>query len=521
MSGKDFLSRFSTAIPDKLALIEDPPAGHKGDRIRWTFRELNAEVNRLANVLLGLGVLPGNRVIWCGPNSSGVVRMVHASRKIGATAVPMNYRLTAEEASYVVDNSDATIAYIDAEYVDLFASIRDEIPKLRQVLVFGGEAGPGMLDADRLIAEADAGEPERKSGEAGETMIYTSGTTGRPKGAVRSGVGSVEQNKAFVEFFGYTHDDVYLTTGPIYHSAPGGFMVIAHSLGNTVVLQRKYDPEDWLRLIDEFRVTTSFAAPTPVRMACSLPSKIKERYDVSCMKRFLANAAPWSWALKEAYLDDFPEDSLFEIYGSTELGVNTILRPEDQRRKKGSCGRPAPLVELALFSEEGERIDEPHVEGELYASSPSLFSRYHKAEDKYEEDRRGDFHTVGDVAYFDDEGYFYICDRKKDMIISGGVNIYPAEVEAALEGHPDVLDVAVFGVPDEEWGESVHAEVVVRADGALSSDDLVAFARDHLAGFKVPRSVAFRDEIPRNGSGKILKKELRAPYWAGRDRGVA
>jgi acyl-CoA synthetase (AMP-forming)/AMP-acid ligase II len=521
-SPPDILTSHAAAQPDKLALIEDPPPGGRGNSVRWSYRELEAEANRLANVLLSLGVEPGDKIIWCGPNSSGVVRMIHAARKVGASAVPLNYRLTEEESAYVVDNSDSVLAYIDGDYVDLFAQIRGDCPKLREILVFDGTPAAGMHDVDHLIAEASADSPSVESAAAtAGTIIYTSGTTGKPKGAMRRGGGDPEAAAALVSFFGYSQDDIYLTTGPVYHSGPGGFMGIAYSLGQTVVLQRKYDAEDWLRLIDEFKVTSSFAAPTPVRMACNLPPDTKAKYDLTSKRRFVANAAPWSWALKEAYLADFSEDSLFEVYGSTELGVNTILRPEDQRRKRGSCGKPAPHVEVALFDDAGIEVTAPHTEGELFARSKNVFSTYYKAEDKYEEDRRGDYHTVGDMAYCDEEGFYYICDRKRDMIISGGMNIYPAEVEAALEQNKDILDVAVFGIPNEEWGESVHAVVVRQGDDPPSAQQIMDDVRDHLAGYKVPRSISFLGEIPRNGSGKILKKELRAPFWADHDRGVA
>jgi fatty-acyl-CoA synthase/long-chain acyl-CoA synthetase len=251
---------------------------------------------------------------------------------------------------------------------------------------------------------------------------------------------------------------------------------------------------------------------------CSLPAEVKARYDRSSMKRMLANAAPWSFALKQAYLADFPADSLWEIYGSTELGVDCVLEPKDQLRKPGSCGKPAPGIEIILLDETGNEVTGtgPEHPGELYVRSTAVFSEYYKQPDSYEAGRHGDFHTVGDIAYRDDEGYLYICDRKNDMIISGGMNIYPAEIEAALEQHPGVFDVAVFGIPSQEWGEQVHA-AVVRAPGAeLAESDVVAFAREHLAGYKTPRSVSFVDELPRTGSGKLLKRQLRAPYWAGR-----
>jgi fatty-acyl-CoA synthase/long-chain acyl-CoA synthetase len=231
----------------------------------------------------------------------------------------------------------------------------------------------------------------------------------------------------------------------------------------------------------------------------------------------IANAAPWSFALKEQYLADFPQDSLWEVYGSTELGVDCVLEPKDQRRKPGSCGRPAPGVQIRLLDETGAEVTGtgPSHPGELYVRSPAVFDEYYKQQASYESARRGDYHTVGDIAYRDDEGYIYICDRRNDMIISGGMNVYPAEIEAVLEQHPAVYEAAVFGIPSDEWGEAVHAAVVLRPGAVLSAGDVIAFSKDHLAGYKTPRSVSFIDDLPRTGSGKVLKRLLRAPYWAG------
>jgi fatty-acyl-CoA synthase/long-chain acyl-CoA synthetase len=514
----DILTLHAQAQGSKPAVVDDRP---DGTRIEWSFAELEAQALRLANLLLELGVARGDRVVWCGQNSPGIVRVMHAARKIGAVAVPLNYRLSPEEASYVVDNSDAEVAYIDAEYAALFEEIRGGVPKLREILVFDGAPGARMIDADARIAAAAEQEPHvADSEEAAGTMIYTSGTTGKPKGAVRQGAGNPEQGRKLLELIGYVPDDVYLTTGPLYHSGPGGFMSIAHSMGHSVVLQRKFDPEDWLRLVEKYRVTSTFSAPTPIRMICNLDDAMHARFDTDSLRVMIANAAPWSFALKKAYLERFPEESLFEVYGSTELGVNTVLLPADQLRKPGSCGKPVPGVEIVLLDDDGHEVTEPNVPGEIFIRSQSVFSTYHKAEDKYEEDRRGDLHTVGDVAYVDDEGFFYICDRKKDMIISGGMNIYPAEIEDALEHHPDILDVAVFGVPSEDWGESVHAEVVRNPGTDLGEADVIAFAREHLASYKIPRSIGFREEIPRTGSGKILKRVLREPYWKDHRSGV-
>jgi fatty-acyl-CoA synthase/long-chain acyl-CoA synthetase len=284
------------------------------------------------------------------------------------------------------------------------------------------------------------------------------------------------------------------------------------------VLQRKFDPEDWLRLLSTYKATSTFSAPTPIRMICNLPPEVKAKYDTSSMRVMIANAAPWSFALKQLYVAAFPPESLFEVYGSTELGVNTILRPEDQLRKPGSCGKEAPMVEVRLYDDDGNVVTGtgPDATGELFVRSPAVFADYYKQHDKFEEDQRDGFQTVGDIAYRDDEGFIYICDRKKDMIISGGMNIYPAEIEAALENHPDIYEAAVFGIPSDEWGETVHAVVVIRPGADVDEAVVTQHARDHLASYKVPRSITWSDELPKTGSGKVLKRELRAPFWADR-----
>lgn len=456
-------------------------------------RRLADAVAAMAGRLRDRGLAAGDSLGWLGLNSVEMLTALFACEHIGARFVPLNWRLAAAELAAIGEHAGLQQLHADEAMLPLADAVRAQLPLPRP------HAG-GHREGDLLLA-------------------YTSGTTGRPKGAVRSSAGNPEQLARMVEFIGYLPDDVYLTTGPLYHSGPGGFAAIAHLLGNTIVLQRRFDPEDWLRLVERYRVTTTFSAPTPIRLVCQLPDHVKRRYDRTSLARTIANAAPWSFALKEMYLRDFPEDSLFEVYGSTELGVDTILRPEDQRRKPGSCGRPAPGVELALFDESGRMIEEPHVPGELFVKSPSVFETYHNAPEKYEKGRRDDWLTVGDVAYRDEEGFYYICDRKNDMIISGGMNVYPAEIESALDRHPRVLDVAVIGIPSEQWGESVHA-VVVRNGPELDEPTLLAWAREHLAGYKLPRSVSFVDEIPRNASGKILKKVLREPFWQGADRRV-
>jgi acyl-CoA synthetase (AMP-forming)/AMP-acid ligase II len=345
-------------------------------------------------------------------------------------------------------------------------------------------------------------------------MIYTGGTTGRPKGAIRGAV-DPQVTMRFLEALDLAEPHVHLAAGPLYHSAPGSFAMTTQMFGGTVVVMKKFDPEEALRLIQTHRCTSTFMAPTLVKRIVDLPEATRARYDVSSMRVLVVAAAPCPMRVKEQAMEYFGP-ALYEFYGSTELSVNTILRPEDVLRKPGSCGRAAPGIELAILDDDGTPLPmgEP---GELYIRRyPGVFDGYYRNPQATQETQRGDWLSVGDVAYVDAEGFYYICDRKRDMIISGGVNIYPAEIEDALHRHPQVEDVAVFGVPDDEWGERVHAAVQPRSGAALTADDVIAFARRHLADYKAPREVSFHSGFPRDAAGKLIKRVLREPYWAGR-----
>src|SRR5580704_2198056 len=422
----DALSGYARSQPGKLGVIDDRP---DGTVVVWTYAELEAQSNRVANLLLSLGAGPGTKVLWCGPNSPGVVAVMNATRKIGAVVVPLNYRLTPPEALYVINHSDAEIAYVDCEYAPMFAALRGQLETVRHIIAVGGPVPetPGGMLTDADIAAAPAGPPDvGDAAGTGGTVIYTSGTTGKPKGAVRSGAPDPELLGALLSLLGYRPDDIYVTCGPLYHSGPSAFLGAALLFGQTVIVQRRFDAQDWLRLVDTYQATSTFAAPAPVRMICALPQQVKDRYDRSAMRIMVANAAPWSYALKQQYVADFPPGSLFEVYGSTELGVDTVLMPEDQMRKPGSCGQPAPLIEIVLFDADGNVVTGtgPEHPGEVFIRSKIAFDAYYKNDTSYQASSRGDFHTVGDIAYWDDEGFLYICDRKTDMIISGGMNIY-------------------------------------------------------------------------------------------------
>src|ERR1700728_3090152 len=280
----DILSIYAQTQPGKPAVIDDRP---DGTIVRWTYAELEAQSNRVANLLLSLGVGPRTKVLWCGPNSAEVVAVMNATRKIGAVAVPLNYRLTPQEALYVINHRDAEIAYVAREYARMCAALRAQLEKVRHIITVGRpalEAPGGMLTgADIAAAAADRPDVGDAAGTGG-TVIYTSGTTGRPKGAVRSGAPDPELLGALLNLFGYRPDDIYITSGPLYHSGPSAFLNAALLFGQTVIVQRKFDAEDWLRLVDKYKATSTFAAPAPVRMICALPRQVKDRYDRSSMR---------------------------------------------------------------------------------------------------------------------------------------------------------------------------------------------------------------------------------------------
>ena len=508
----DLLAGHAQSAPDRVAIIDGDTA--------ITYGELNRTVNRLANGLLALGVRPGDRAVWCGPNSVPVLTFLHAARKIGLVAVPLAYRFTAEEMQYVIDNSDAVLVVVDAEQADRVAAVRDQLAKVRHVVVFGGPSFAGALSWDEVLAgaggEGKAGDAEPPTGgddTAGATMIYTSGTTGKPKGALRTSTDPALVMTLLQELRLRPGEEVHITSGPLYHSGPLAWAVLTHTLGGTIVMLRHFDAERWIDLVRQHRVTNTFSAPTQLKRIVSLADEVLARADLSSMRSLVANAAPVPYALKQEVIANLGDGFLFEVYGSTELGVDTILPPEDQLRKPGSCGRTYGTVQVKIVGPDGEELPagEP---GELFIRSTLALDGYHRTAEPIS-DRDG-WKSVGDIAYVDDEGYVYICDRKNDMIISGGMNIYPAEVEAVLHAHPDVMDAAVFGVPSDEWGESVHAVVQPKAGHSVDLGALEAHAVEHLAGYKRPRSWEVRDELPRTESGKLLKRLLRDEHWQGR-----
>ena len=500
----DLVAAHAAKHPDRPALIE-------GDRT-LTWEEFFRTQNRLAHSLAALGITAGQHAIVYAHNALENLVAGAALRALGAVGVPMNHRLTAEEVSYILDNSDATTVFVDDAFLPMAERVRDAA-RVKHWITLGAERRGWAVALADLLAHGSEAPPT--AGGMGGSMLYTAGTTGKPKGALRRSIDPTSVLPRLAALNCLDPAQVHLVAGPLYHSAPGGFALYAQMVGGTVVVMRKFDPEEALRLIERHRCSTTFMAPTLVKRIVDLPASVRERYDVSSMRALIIAAAPCPMRVKEQALAMFGP-VLYEFYGSTELGVNTVLRPEDVLRKPGSCGRAAPGVELAILDDDG-RPASPGTPGELFVRRyDGVFDEYYRNPAATAQTARGEWMSVGDVAWMDPEGFVYICDRKRDMIISGGVNIYPAEIEDALHRHPAVEDAAVFGVPDAEWGERVHAAIQLRAGHRVTDRELIEFCRGHVADYKTPREVSFHDEFPRDSAGKLVKRLLREPYWAGR-----
>jgi acyl-CoA synthetase (AMP-forming)/AMP-acid ligase II len=417
--------------------------------------------------------------------------------------------------AYVLNDSGARVIVVDEEHRPVVDAARAGLGPGRLFMTTGETASDGWLRyADLMSAPpAAAPPPPREWGGIGASMIYTSGTTGHPKGAWRPHGADIAYFLQVISLFELTQSDVHLVCGPLYHSAVGLFSVLYQVLGATVVIQPKFDADQALQQIERHRVTTSFMAPTLLMRL--VDAQERNPRDVSSLRAIFLGAAPCPHALK-VRAEKVLGQVMWEFYGATETGINTVLRPEDQLLKPGSCGVAVPGQEIKLVDSEGNEVA-TGVPGEFMVRNDVLAEYYNQPEATSKNLHDG-FFSVGDIAYKDEEGYFYICDRRVDMIISGGVNIYPAEIEAVLIAHPAVQDAAVIGVPDEQWGESVKGVVQLRFDAGATEGELIAFCGERLAGFKKPRSIDFVEELPRDAAGKLLKRRIREPYWtqAGR-----
>lgn len=503
-----YLDAHALMRPKKVALV-------CGERV-LTYAEFNARARRVANALQDLGVHADDRVVVMAYNSVELLEITGGLSKLLAISVLTNYRLRPGELAYILNDCQASAVLVGPGLVGVADRARQEIQRQIPWIALGGEVPPGWLRYEDLLVAASE---EVVVGDAGlgSAMSYTSGTTGKPKGAYRPQPVAVPDIVRMLQSFELADSDVHLLAGPYYHSAPSFFTGLHALLGSTIVIQPRFEAEEALRLIDRYKVTTTFLPPVLLQRLCDVPAEVFTRYDSSSLKKIILGGAPCPYSLKVRAVERFGEH-IWEFYGATETGIVTLLRPEDQLRKPGSCGKEGPGQTILLLDAAGNEVP-VNVPGEMWARNDWLAEYYNKPEATASNTRDGYF-SVGDIAYRDEEGYYYICDRKIDMIISGGVNIYPAEIEAALTGHPAVLDVAVIGVPDERWGESVKAVVELRPGMTASAGELIAFCGERLADYKKPRSVDFVAALPRNPAGKLLKTQIREPYWAGTGRKI-
>jgi fatty-acyl-CoA synthase len=495
--------------PDKECIVD-------GAR-RITWGELDAQVNQLSHALVARGVKGGDGVALMLPNGADTIIAQQAMVRIGAVAVQIGYRLKAAEVGYILENAEPAVILCHAQHQDVVAEARGHAGSTAPVLVLG--AAGGLPPGFERWEDATAGQPtdrppaQRSGGGSmgGGVIVYTSGTTGHPKGATRTfkqtGLEAVGDLMLQV---GMRHDDRHLVLCPLYHSAAPAFVAMMFSLGATCVLaghDGHFDPEQTLALIERERITSTLVVPTMLVRITALPPEVRRRYDTSSLRWVMSAAAPLATETARR-VEEQLGPVLWNFYGSTETGIVTLAGPGDHLARPGTVGRLLRGNQVRVLGDDGAELPAGAV-GELYARNSMLIAGYHKNPDATNASIRDGFFSVGDLARVDADGYYYLESRKHDMVISGGVNIYPREIEDHLHRHPAVLDVAVVGVPDPEWGESLRAFVVVRPGHALAEHEVIEFCRGGLADYKRPRSVVFLDELPRNPTGKVLKRELR------------
>lgn len=489
----------------------------------FTFREWNERACRLANALTRMGVGYGERVAVLAYNRVEWMEIYAACAKGGQIAVPVLFRLAPPEVEYVINHSESKAFIVEEPFVEAVNGIRDRLPTVMKdnfIYLGEGKAPPGYVHYEEVIARGEPQEPPVVVDAADPwTLLYTSGTTGRPKGVLRTHESYLGQYLLSNINMGVRPTDKPLMVMPMCHvnSIYYSFCYTYVSAPVMVYNMVSFDPEDLLKTIAEYKITFVSLVPTHYVMILSLPEEVRNKYDVSSIRQLLISSAPARRELKLAIMDYFKNAELWEAYGSTEAGLVTLLRPEEQLTKLGSIGREIfGTDEIKLLDENGNEVPVGEV-GELYSRTPSIFKEYWKDPEKTKQVFRGEWFSAGDMAKKDEDGYYYLVDRKANMIITGGENVYPSEVENVVAAHPAVKDVAVIGVPDPKWGEAVKAVVVLKEGWQPSEElaqDIMEFCKGKIAGYKRPKSVDFiRDEeMPRTATGKILHRVLRERY---------
>jgi long-chain acyl-CoA synthetase len=478
-------------------------------------------VNQLSHALRGIGLKRGDAIAAMLPNSPEAMEVYLATQQIGVYLTPINYHLVGPEIAYILTDCEARAFIAHPRYTDVVQHAIEAtgFPSDRVYWVGGS--------LDELLRKQPTTAPENRN--LGAIMNYTSGTTGRPKGVRRPLLNTpIEEADLGGALKGYNvspdeTDNVHLLACPWYHTAPMVMVAPSLHLGHKVVLMDRFQPERCLELIERYKVTITHLVPTQFVRLLGLPDDIKQKYDVGSLRHVIHGAAPCSPEVKRRMIEWFGP-VLDEYYASTEGVGGTIIFSEEWLKKPGSVGKPRNNNRIVIMDEEGNILP-PREVGTVYSTTMGREPfEYYKDPEKTAKSRRGEYRTVGDVGYLDEDGYLFLSDRKSDMIISGGVNIYPAEIESVLITHPKVADVAVFGVPNPEWGEEVKAVVELlpgsTGDPESIRGDILAFLDGRIARYKLPKTIDFMDALPRDPNGKLYKRRLRDPYWVGQERAI-
>jgi long-chain acyl-CoA synthetase len=490
---------------------------------RRAWHETEDRVARLAGGLLKLGLTSGGRVAILALNSDRYLEYLLAVPNAGCAVVPINIRLAAPEIAYILEDSGAEVLFIDDRFAPMLKGLEGKIGTLREV-VFLGDDTPlsGMRAYEDLISAPRIEEPIGANDDLAG-IFYTGGTTGKAKGVMLSHRNLVTNAANVVPAFGYDTETIYLHAGPMFHLADGASTLAVTAVGGVHAFVPAFDPSDFLATVQREKVTHTLLVPTMINMLVNFPKIVD--FDVSTLRRVSYGASPMPDAVFRKALQTLPNVQFAHAYGMTEAApLVTSLDPRYSTLdgayagRNKSCGQAALMVEVRIADTDDHEVPRGTV-GEVQVRGPNIMLGYWRKPDLSAEALRGGWYHTGDGGYMDEEGFVYIVDRLKDMIITGGENVYSAEVENAILLHDAVAEVAVIGIPDDTWGEAVHAIVVARAGRAVTPGEIIAHCRDLIAGYKCPHSVVIRSEsMPLSGAGKILKSMLRAPYWAGRAR---
>lgn len=491
-----------------------------------SFLQFNAHANQVANGLKAAGVRPGTRISYLGKNSDRYFEVLFGAAKAGAVMAPVNWRLAPPEIVYIINDCRAEVLFVGPEFAELAKRILPELASVRLVIAMEGGSPDWPSYEQWRDAHSDREPAHVPAWDDVVIQLYTSGTTGKPKGAMirHSGILGMRQMRSeeLPAWNRWTNEDVSLVAMPIFHIGGSGWGITGVVNGAKGVVAREFDPNRVLDYIERDGITKIFMVPAAMQIVVRHPRA--REVDYSRIKYILYGASPIPLDLLRECMSVFG-CGFVQMYGMTETtGTIVALPPEDHdpagNERMRSAGKPLPGVEVAILDETGKPLP-PRQVGEIATRSIANMAGYWNMPEATAKtiDPQGWLRT-GDAGYMDEDGYVYIHDRVKDMIISGGENVYPAEVENAIFGHPAVADVAVIGVPDEKWGEAVKACVVLKPGQHATADEIIAWARQRIAGYKTPKSVDFIEALPRNASGKILRRELREPYWAGVARRV-